>query len=69
MFEIFSLLLGASKRGWPSGKLTFNSFHTGKFPDLRQDSIKFPLFGLVDLNGLVVRCPLVLKLRGKGRVE
>ena len=29
MFEIFSLLLGASKRGWPSGKLTFNSFHTG----------------------------------------
>ena len=38
------MLFGASKHGWPSGTLSFNSFLTGEFLDLRQDSIKFPLF-------------------------
>ena len=40
MFEIFSLLLGASKRGWPSGKLTYNSFHTGEFLDYKISEYK-----------------------------
>ena len=71
VFEIFSLLLGASKRGWPSGKLIFNSFHAGKFPDLRQDSIKFLLLCLVDMNGprCQVSSRLEIERERQGRVK